>query len=160
MLDILYFPSNVHDECNQPTGYFVKSKVDNIPGYMHALISNGGDIDFFYMEGGRLALKLIDEHGETKLCLSMWDFKWKKQIAALKTIQRAIKNWVFRHRLKGSQLKVLKEFKLSFIKHNIFPREITLKIIGDLPYKPVASQKLHDQYPIQRVETKSFKGEE
>jgi len=83
----------------------------------------------------------------------MWDFKWEKQMSALTKIQRSIKSWIFLCRLKNNQLRVLREFKFCFKERNVIPYDILMEIIGINTNK----QDFHHQYPMTRVETKSFK---
>ena len=137
-MGIMYFAQvNMYNGW-QMKGYFVKSsQYKDVEMQMATEIENGGDLSFFTLSSGRLALKVTDAGGAVKICNTMWEFKWEKLITALSTIQTFARSWLIRHRLKNgkSTLKILKEFKSCLSERGVLPYDIVMDSSKSLHYR-------------------------
>ena len=156
-MGIMYFAKDVYgtDE-RRPMGYFVKSThYKDVEVQMAVEIANGGDLSFFTLSSGRLALQVTDARGVVKICNTMWDLNWKKLMMALPKIQKFVKGWLFRHRLtnSNSKLKVLREFKSCLSERDILPQDLIMEILRACVNDKTAPAEAR---PLTRIETSSF----
>jgi hypothetical protein len=163
-MGIMYFAQvNMYNGW-QMKGYFVKSsQYKDVEMQMATEIENGGNLSFFTLSSGRLALKVTDAGGAVKICNTMWEFKWEKLITALSTIQTFARSWLIRHRLKNgkSTLKILKEFKSCIIERGVLPYDIVMDIVRISADSMNSPEKLSmcavdKKYQLRRIETNSF----
>ena len=163
-MGIMYFAKvNMYNGW-QIKGYFVKSsQYKDVEMQMATEIENGGDLSFFTLSSGRLALKVTDAGGAVKICNTMWEFKWEKLITALSTIQTFARSWLIRHRLKNgkSTLKILKEFKSCLSERGVLPYDIIMDIVRISADSMNSPEKLSmcavdKKYQLRRIETNSF----